>query len=441
MVKRWLAAAAMAAMAGGSMGEARQVTFSPKNHDLDNNDNFSRDGRWLCYDTRETAGPGIDNCLTVEAVNIETGEERLLYRPRAAVTGSRPAPGVGAVSFHPVEDTVIFIHGPQVAELGARGPYAKPNRQGAIVPLDGSGALGWADCRDIATDRDTLRGAHRGGTHRHEYCADGGRIGFTYDDFLLPQYDRTIGCLVPSDKAPGGATHWFLVLVPVVPKDTAKPGEIEKAWGDSWAGADGTRRAFIGKIRNPDGVTYEQSLFVVEIPKKLDLDSIDSGGKDRYPSPPRGLTIRRLTQGFADGIVRGTLDGSKVAYYARDARGDLQIFVVPTDGSDIAPDPAKRPVQATHFSGGVAQFMRWLPDGTGIVCITAKNGIALVDMRSGETKMLLPDGSSERSRLVLSPDGSRIAFNQPVPAADSSGVPQKTYDGKDFLQIFVLDLP
>jgi hypothetical protein len=29
-----------------------QITFSAKTHALDNNDNFSPDGQYLCYDTR-----------------------------------------------------------------------------------------------------------------------------------------------------------------------------------------------------------------------------------------------------------------------------------------------------------------------------------------------------------------------------------------------------
>lgn len=440
MKRRWLTAAFVAAVAGRSLALEQQITSMPKNHDLDNNDNFSRDGQWLCYDTRETTGPGIDNCTSIEAVNIATGEERLLYTPAAVVTGSRPAPGIGAVSFSPTEDKVIFIHGPAVADLGVRGPYAKPNRQGAIVPLDGSGVVTWADCRDTAVDRDTLPGAHRGGTHRHEYSLDGQRIGFTYDDFLLPQYDRTIGCMVPSDAAPGGATHYFMILVPVVPKDTAKPGQIEKAWGDSWVGKDGTLRAFIGKVRNADGVTYEQSLYVVEIPKKVDLKSIDSGGKDRFPSPPKGTKIRRITQGFADGIVRGSWDGTRIAYYGRDPQGQLQVFVVPVDGDDTAADAAKRPVQVTHFDGGVAQYVRWHPDGKSIFCITAKGGVAQVGLKDAAVEMLAPEDGMERSRLVVSPDGQRVAYDKPMSATGDNGAALKTYDGKDFLQIFVADV-
>lgn len=430
------------ALAGSAPAVEHQVTSSPKNHDLDNNDNFSPSGQWLCYDTRETTGPGIDNCTSIEAVNITTGEERTLYTPAHIVTGTRPAPGIGAVSFNPTADTVIFIHGPQVEELGARGPYAKPNRQGAIVPLDGSGALRWADCRDIDTTRDTLPGAHRGGTHRHEYCLDGSRIGFTYDDFLLPQYDRTIGCMLPAAQAPGGASHYFMILVPVVPKDTAKPGEIEKAWGDSWVGPHGEHRALIGKIRNADGVTYDQSLFVVDLPKDIALATIDSGGPTRFPAPPKGITIRRLTHAWADGVVRGSHDGSRIAYYAKDASGQAQIFVVPVDGGDTHKDPAKRPQQLTRFPGGVAQFHRWHPSGDTLFCITAKNAIVAIDTHPGAgfgaVTPLTPEGGPERSRLVLSPDGNTLAYNRPVPATGPDGNPLRTYDGKDFLQIFTL---
>src|SRR4051812_13032384 len=59
----------------------RQITFSAKNHELDNNDNFSADGRFLCYDARETFGPGIDRCRSIEKVEIETGIETVLYSP------------------------------------------------------------------------------------------------------------------------------------------------------------------------------------------------------------------------------------------------------------------------------------------------------------------------------------------------------------------------
>ena len=97
--------------------QERQITFTPKNHVLDNNDNFSPDGRFLCYDTRGTVyNEDIGNSKTIEKVEIATGEETVLWDP-PSITGERAAPGVGAVSYHPYKDEVIFIHGPDTAEV------------------------------------------------------------------------------------------------------------------------------------------------------------------------------------------------------------------------------------------------------------------------------------------------------------------------------------
>jgi hypothetical protein len=430
----------------GAGAEERQITFTPKNHELDNNDNFSPDGRFLCYDTRETVGPGIDNCQSIEMVEISTGVETLLYQPEESVIGENPAPGVGAVSFSPVANKVAFIHGPPVAEVPVRGAYGKPNRNGAEVPADGSGRLSWLDKRDIATDRDTQPGAHRGGTHRHEYSLDGRRIGFTYDDFLLPQYDRTVGYMEPHPEAPAPATHYFAVLVTVVPKGTSKPGEIEKAWADSWVGREGQMRAFIGQVRNDDGETYEQSLFVVDVPGEVDITTADAGSATRFPAPPEGVRIRRLTHTWADGIVRGSADGRRIAYYAKDENGDTQIFVIPSDASDRDPDPAKRPVQATHVPGGVDEGnLRWHPSGKTLFCI-ADNGVAAVCVeagpRFGEVQWLTPRGDTPiRYALTSSLDGSMLAFNKAVPAQDADGKPLVNYQGEAFSQIFVLPYP
>ena len=87
-----LTAALVIASAAGA--QEKQITFTPKNHDLDNNDNFSPDGRYLCYDTRNMVGPGIDNGQTIEMVEIASGAETLLYKPERSVIGERPAPGV-----------------------------------------------------------------------------------------------------------------------------------------------------------------------------------------------------------------------------------------------------------------------------------------------------------------------------------------------------------
>lgn len=432
----------------------KQITFSTHNHDLDQNDNFSRDGQYLVYDTRETLGPGIENSISIEMVEIATGRETVLYQARPFVLGARPAPGIGAVSFSPVADEVVFIHGPQVGELGARGPYAKPNRCGAIVPADGSGRLRWADRRDIATDRDTLPGAHRGGTHRHEYSLDGQRIGFTYDDFLLPQHDRTVGYMEPHPRAPEGASHYFAIIVPVVPKGSAKPGEIERAWGDSWVGSDGRMRAFIGKVRAANGTDYEQSLFVADIPRTVDIATADAGNARRFPAPPQGIRIRRLTDaqskpGFVpEGVVRGSHDGRWISFVwvpegspSPPAEAGIAA-VIPADGGYDISGPAQ-PLPANHIELPVRLKApaRWHPDNARLFGIREDNAVVAIsvgaDAQACRVRALVPpDPKAERSRLCVSPDGRLLAYNRPVP--DAAGA--KNYAGLDFLQVFVCNL-
>jgi hypothetical protein len=431
------------ALRGGT--EGTPITFSPKNHCLDNNDNFSADGRFLCYDTREGIGPGIENCQSIEKVEIATGVETVLYKPAASITGEKAAPGVGAASFSPVANTVVFIHGPPVEEVARRGPYAKPNRNGVEVAADGSGRLTWLDKRDVETARDTLPGAHRGGTHRHEYTLDGNRIGFTYDDYLLPRYDRTIGYMEKHPKAPEGASHYFAVLVPVVPKGTAKPGEIERAAGDSWVGRHGLMRAFIGTVRAPDGVSYEDSLFIVDVPSGVDITTADSGSATRFPSPPKGVRVRRLTHSWAGGIVRGAPDGDRIAYYGHAPGGTTQVFLIPADGSDAYPNPTTHPIQATHFPQGAGPGLRWHPSGNSVLCLS-NNGVAATCVKPGksfgQSRFLTPQGDTPpRDELLMSPDGRTVAFTKPVPTFGGKGDRVFTYAGRDFTQIFVIPFP
>jgi len=425
-----------------STAQERQVTFSAKNHNLDNNDNFSPDQRYLCYDTREMIGPGLDNCQSIEKVEIATGIETVLYQPAKTLTGEKCAPGLGAASYHPVFDKVAFIHGPPLDQVDARGYYGKPNRNGAEVAADGSRRLTWLDDRDVDTTRPTLPGAHRGGTHRHEYTLDGKRIGFTYDDFLRPEYARTIGYMEPRADAPVGASHYFCVLVRPARTGESKPGEIESAYGDSWIGRHGLMRAFIGKVRAANGIDYEESLFVVDVPADIDIATARAGSASEYPTPPTGLRVRRLTHTNAAGVVRGTVQGDRIAYYAEDANGKKQIFVIASDGSDQDADPAKRPVQLTHFPDGAGPGVRWHPSGDAIAC-TYNGAIAVVCAKPGphlgETALLTPeDNSAPRAELVWSPDGALFAYVRAVPTYDADGNRVKTYAGKDCQQIFVM---
>jgi len=419
----------------------KQITFNAKTHALDNNDNFSPGGKYLCYDTRGMVfNSNLANCKSIEKVEITTGLETVLWEPES-VTGENAAPGVAAVSYHPTEDRVIFIHGPNLDEVKERGYYGIRNRTGVVVSADGKGKLTKVDLRDIAIDKPTTPGAQRGGTHRHEYSRNGKRIGFTYDDFLQQDYDRSIGYLDENPNTPEGYTHYFAVLLKPVEKGKSKPGEIEKAYSDSWVDFKGTKRAFIGKVRAENGVDYETSLFVAEIPNDVDITTAYSGDKDTYPVPPKGIKIRRLTYSKSDdGIVRGSYNGNRIAYLSTDKKGVKQVFVIPTNGSDQDQDLKMHPRQVTHFDSD-ASNIRWHQSDNWVISIS--KGLIYASYVGNNnifgTTILLTKEDLERGNLVVSPDGNMLAYNVDLPEGKDSK--RKTDDPiKKYKQVFVLKL-
>ncbi|HPE76229.1 MAG TPA: DUF3748 domain-containing protein [Draconibacterium sp.] len=412
----------------------KQISFSVKNHFLDNNDNFSPDNRFLCYDTRGTVfNDNIGNSKTIEKIEISTGSETVLYNPES-VTGEQAAPGVGAVSWHPADNKVIFIHGPLLDEVEKQGYYGITNRTGVEVSADGKGATTKVDLRDMETNRPTIHGAQRGGTHRHEYARNGKRIGFTYDDFLNTNYDRTIGYMEPNTKAPAGYTHYFSVILKPAEKGKSKPGEIEKAYGDSWIDAAGKMRAFIGNVRAENGVDYQTDLFVADIPENVDITTAFSGDGDEYPEPPNGITIRRLTHsGKVEGIVRGSFNGEMIAFLSPDKSGVLQVFVINSKGTDLSGDENLKPIQLSAFNSNAAS-PRWHPQKNWLFAISEGNIAAICaepGKNFGKTFMLTND-SQERGELVVSNDGNMLAYSILKTGSNDD-------ETKKFRQIFVME--
>lgn len=415
--------------------EEKQITFSAKNHDLDNNDNFSPDGRFLCYDTRATVyNESLANCKSIEKVEIETGAETVLWEPQF-ISGDQAAPGVAAASYHPTQNKIIFIHGPFLDEVEERGYYSIRNRTAMEVDGDGKGVIHKVDLRDIKNKK-TTPGAHRGGTHRHEYTRKGNRIGFTYDDILIQNYGRTIGYMEPNEKTPVGYSHYFALIFKPVEESKSKHGDIVKANDDSWVDSIGTMRAFIGKVKAEDGVGFYSDLYVADIPLDLDITTANSGDQSEYPTSPKGIAIRRLTNGMsASGVVRGSSDGKRIAFMGEDKNGIDQLFVIKADGSE------ENPKQVTYLDSS-SKAVRWHPSGEWLFAINGNNLIMVNVSRnekSGKVIMLSND-DRERQDLVVSQDGNKLAYMIPTPTKDSAGEIQKDTNGDDFRQIYVMDL-
>ena len=424
-----------------------------RNHDLDNNDNFSPDGKWLVYDTRTNAG-GIGGCATIERVNIETGENEVLF---AIPDNHDYGPGAGAVSYHPIENKVIFIHGLPVCT--EKNPYQQWRRTGIIVSDNQPNIPVNLDSRDVTFPY--TPGALRGGTHRHEWSRDGKWVGYTYNDAVMKQLEdstgkkwnlRTIAVsnqqippAVDQDKAGENVTGtWYsAVVVRVVPDPGPESDEISNAASDSWVGTSGYKkpdgtlqvaRAFIGKVRDKAGKEVDE-LFVVDIP-----DSINKPGEfgplqgtqNSFPMPPESTVQRRLTYTAnsphpgCGGVVRSSPDGNRIGYLAKDDKGIQQIFIISPMGG--------KPVQITFHPSDVQSAARWCHDNNSII-YTWDNSIVKCEISDApfenRYKILTARTDEAPTNLVWSNDGKTIAYNRLVPVNGSQD---------KIKQIFIINL-
>jgi len=432
-----------------------QITFEPRNHDLDNCDSFSPDDKWLVYDTRSRPA-AIGSNSNIEKVNVETGEIFVLYE---TANRNEYGPGCGAASYSPVENKVVFIHGPVNAD--ARRCYRFWRRTGVVVEEGRGGKPIFLDARDVTSP--FTPGALRGGTHRHEFSGDGKWVGFTYNDAIMARLEkqrggnldlRTIGVAssirpVTVDKDSEGENNhgaWFSVLVVrVVCNPEPGSDQISRAFSDSWVGTKGYRkpdgsrqraRAFLGNVRDKYGKELTE-VFIVDIPDRIDVAGDEGpleGTLESLPMPPKGADQRRLTRTENrryPGVVteprhwvRSSPDGTWISFLARDDGGIVQVFLVSPLGGD--------PVQLTRGSSSVQSTVRWNPNGGEIVYV-CDNSIFICDVRAGPSFGRARRITQRTKQPPLSPvwshDGRTIAYNRLVCQGKNS-----------YLQIFILRL-
>ncbi|WP_154857009.1 DUF3748 domain-containing protein [Cyclobacterium xiamenense] len=428
----------------------RQLTHDLYNHELDHNQNFSPDDHWIVYDTRPNPS-GIAQNQRIEQVNVTTGQIQCLYQvPEATSYG----PGLGAVSYHPRENKVVFIHG--LPHADSLKPYAGHRRLGKIVDEDGSY---WMDSRDVTEP--FTPGALRGGTHRHHWSGDGNWVGFTYNDAIMVDLEaktgkvrdlRTLGVakrlgptvrVDPGDPGENVQGNWFsVVLVEVVPDPKPGSGEISRAYSDWWVGTsgylkeDGTRqlaRAFLGDMVGSNGKKFTE-VFLVDIPEAIDNPGEKGpleGTAGKMPAPPKGATVQRLTHtedrkfpgvaGSPRHWVSSSMDGAYVSYLAKDEDGIVQVFVVPTVGG--------HPAQVTHHRSSVQSMVRWHPFRREFVYVCEK-GLFIGELdaagKPGVPKKISPAFEPAPFSPVYSRDGNRLAFNRYV---------------EGYIQVFLADRP
>ena len=427
-----------------------QLTFDTSGHTIHNTQCFSPDDNWIVFDSRnnDTMIAGTGN---IAMVNTQTGEIRKLYDTKHQTLYG---PGVGAATFSPVANRVIFIHG--IRNADKTKPYGITRRTGIAIDIAKPFHPIFMDARNITPP--FTPGALRGGTHAHNWSADGKWISFTYNDYIIQQLEkkdsavkdlRTVGVMVPgnpvavaydpSEENNGG--EMFSVVVAKV-TENPQPGsdEIDKAFDEGWIGTKGYKKsngkwqhraiAFQGEVVNSDG-TKKTEVFVVDLPEDLTKANPAEpleGTISSRSNVPAGVAQRRITY-TSNGIqgprhwLRSAPDGHLIAFLSKDNQGIIQLFGVTTDSEKIT--------QLTFNSNSVQGSFNFSPDGTHIAYL-ADNSVFVTDIKTHKSKRLTPRASDEENvigSVVWSNHGSMLAFNKYIKD-------QKT--GKLFLQIFII---
>ena len=189
--------------------------------------------------------------------------------------------------------------------------------------------------------------------------------------------------------------------------------------------ADGTRQrralAFQGQVVTAGRETISE-VFLADLPEDLTRPGNGplAGTAARAPSPPAGVTQRRLTRTDEmpyPGLqgprhwLRSSPDGSRIAFLMKDLAGVVQLWTVSPNGG--------APRQLTHNPASIASAFTWRPDGRSIAHVM-DNSVCVTDAASGRTTRLTPrsdEATAPRPEAcVFSPDGRKIAFVRRMPA-------------------------
>lgn len=424
-----------------------QLTHDPYGHFLNSTQVFSPDNQWIVYDTRNDDG-GIGVTGSIEMVNTKTGEIKPLYHTQ---NQTEYGPGVGAVTFSPVEPIVLFIHG--IRNAAKDRPYGFSRRTGVAIHVDRPFEPIFFDARNVFSP--FTPGALRGGTHAHTWSGDGKWISCTYNDYIMEQLSksdssvkdlRTIVAMmpgkvtVPEDKSmennPG---EKFSAVVARVTENPA-PGtdEIDKAFDEGWIGSKGYQKedgswqhraiAFQGNVRNENNETISE-VFVVDIPddisKPADGEKLE-GNDHQRPGIPAGVVQRRITH-TRHGIegprhwLHSTSDGALIIFTAKDSAGVVQIYGVSPNGGPIT--------QISFNQFPVVGPLNISPDDKYIAYI-ADHSVFITNIQTHESERLTPRDDTKSSPFgaaIWSNDGKSIAFNR-----------RAEHEGKQNIQIFLL---
>ncbi len=430
-----------------------QLTHDPKGHFLNQRQAFSPDDRFLVFDNRNDDSKIGENA-SIQLINIETKEVQTLYNlDNQTIFG----PGVGAVSFHPKKNKVVFIHG--LMNASESNPYGITSRFAMEVNLDSANDSRPLEARDVKSP--FTKGALRGGSHAYSYSSDGQLISFTYNDAILEQESkvnpnvhdlRTVGAFLldepvsiigVTNEENFNGTAFAILLAEVTAKPLPGSDQISKAYEECWVGSNGYEKpngtiqkralAFLGDVISESGERITE-LFISDIPQDLSLvkSKISAGTRTSLPSIPEGVQTRRLTFTSSEinpGVqgprqwLRSSPDGEEIYFYKKDDQGIVQIFSVSPNGGKI------KPITKNDFSAETSFALSH--DGKYLVYGSMEK-IFVTSLSDGKTTLVSPSQSISTiglSNINWANNAYTIAYNRKVDLG-----------GEAFYQLFTLDL-
>lgn len=391
----------------------RQITRAEHGHILTNIGCWSHDGAWIVYDVRPDLEGSVFEGNRIERVHVETGEVEVLYQ-------SAHGAHCGVVTASPLDDRVVFIHGPENPTPDWH--YAANHRRCAMVRASIPGQAKTLDARDLVPP--FTSGALRGGTHVHVFSGDAQWVSFTYQDHVLASLDpaldlRNVGVSVPnrSVKVPKthsrnhDGTHFSVLVTQTTPQPKPGSDEIKRAYGDAWVGQRAL--AFLGDVVTGAGETITE-LYIVDLPEDLTMEGSGglSGTETTSPQPPKGIVQRRLTRTDARAFPgvqgvrhwpRSAPDGSRIAFFMKDDHGIAQLWTIHPNGDGLNVLTKGHRAFTSAFS--------WSHDGNRIACVV-DGSVSVVNAADGAIMALTTrrDSAPRPEACVFSPDGKQIAY-------------------------------
>ena len=393
------------------------VTSSAYGHTIHHNNVFSKDDMWIVFDGRNDETK-IGETSIIGVVNVNTGEEQIIYQTKGQTVYG---PGVGAASFSPVRDQVIFIHG--LPDANEEYPYAMSRRTGMLVDIHNSGHAFPADARDVSAPY--IPGSLRGGTHSHCWSPDGTMLSFTYNDEWVEPDLRVVGVMLKPDQEivvderPGNSNgqYYSAIVSDVVASPTPGSDEINKAFDECWLApvADGITDnysiAFQGNTINAKGEPVTE-IFLVEIDsEKILADKEAVGEEGERPRVPKGIQQKRLTsseRGLSDlrHWLRSSADGQYIYALAKDDDGKNQI---------VSCDRASGKLEyVSNFDFSIASPINISHKGDKITFV-ADNNVFIFEIGSKKLNQLTDFGTNTlkiAGAPLFSRKDDKIAFNQ-----------------------------